>query len=200
MGQRVRSSLQALIYRDGILFLILAVIPTIVAVALFYTGKTAPAQSATMTLTATLHSLLAARAYRNLSDMCERLPFSMRIKVSNGTVLDADTLGRIAFMMGAPQDSKLEDQISHRPDSSCLSKPGFESAFAYNNGSIADNWNSTTTAASPDVKEEVTSISSPRLSMQTSSQTDNGSNSVHIITKQEILREEDDIHSMYRFK
>lgn len=163
MGKRVRSSLQALVYRDGILFLILAVVPTTLAVALFYAGNTAPAQSATMTLSATLHSLLAARAYRNLSDLCERLPISMRYTVSNGTRLDADTLGRIAFIMGNPNDARLEQ------------------------GGRADM---TSPAYSFEAKEEINSLP---LSAQSSRGDSTSCNSIHIVTHQQVLRAPDDV-------
>lgn len=169
MGQRVRSSLQALVYRDGIIFLIMAFIPTLLAVALFYTGKTAPAQSATMTLSATLHALLATRAYRNLSDLCERLPISMRFKVSNGTKLDEDTLGRIAFIMGSPRDMHMEQGRSFEQH---IPPPPFD------------------TGCSLSGHENKTKSSSPTLSMH-SLQVDSTSctDTIHIVTHQQVSDE-----------
>jgi hypothetical protein len=157
MGRKVRSSLSSLIYRDGILFLILAMVPTIAAVVLFYAGKTPPAQSAPMTLAATIHSLLAARAYRNLSDLCERLPVSMRLKVSNGTKLDADTLGRIAFVMGAPHEHSLEQG---RKVSEQYGGPEYKNPFAYDasGGKDTSSW-----SGSPRIQRTATYEKSPRL-------------------------------------
>lgn len=214
LGRRVHSSLSELIYRDGIIFLIMALVPTIAAVILFYAGRTPPAQSASMTLAATCHSLLAARAYRNLSDLCERLPISMRLKVSNGTKLDADTLSRIAFIMGAPQDHNLEQGQMEET----FAKPEYQNAFSYETNTKEESWN-----GSPDLKASNSSAwnTSPEMgngswsntpalpsttwtatsrqhkkgansdtqSLSTRSYPDNASSSIQIITQQEVMRD-----------
>lgn len=97
--------------------MLLTCVPTAVAVALFYAGRSAPAQSSAMTLAAALHSLLACRAYRNLSNFCERLPVAWRVKVSNGTMLDRDTLARIAFITGGEAAiAEAEEQLATSVD------------------------------------------------------------------------------------
>jgi len=116
MGKRTQSSFTALIFRDGVKFMLLTCVPTAVAVALFYAGRSAPAQSSAMTLAAALHSLLACRAFRNLSNFCERLPVAWRVKVSNGTMLDRDTLARIAFITGGEAAiAEAEEQLTGSP-------------------------------------------------------------------------------------
>lgn len=207
MGRRVHSSLSEMIYRDGIIFLIMAIVPSVAAVILFYAGRTPPAQSASMTL--------AARAYRNLSDLCERLLISMRLKVSNGTKLDADTLSRIAFIMGAPQDHNLEQGQMNES----FGIPEFQDAFAYEtntkeesswNGSpnfkagSANAWNTSpelnsgswnNTPALPSTTWTATSgqlkkgVSADTQSLSNQSNTDNACTDIHIITQQEIMRE-----------
>lgn len=49
-----------------------------------------------------MHSLLACRAYRKLADFADALPasFCPRDGVANGTMLDPDTLARLAWMSG----------------------------------------------------------------------------------------------------
>ncbi|CEH16511.1 hypothetical protein CBOM_06452 [Ceraceosorus bombacis] len=84
--------------------------PTVAAVALYYAASTPPAQSSAMTLSATLHSLCAARAARNLESFCSRLPVSWRTKVANGSMLDQDTLARIAGHIGAYRHPDVEIQ------------------------------------------------------------------------------------------
>lgn len=73
---------------------------------MFFVGRTSAWQSSALTFSCIFHALCAMRAYSNLSDYCDRLPASLRYKVSNGTMLDRETLARIAFQVGPGLEDK----------------------------------------------------------------------------------------------
>ncbi|CAO1636792.1 unnamed protein product [Parajaminaea phylloscopi] len=103
-----RSSFWNILINDGISWCFMTMGPTAAAIFCFYLGKTVPAQSAALVISSTMHSLLACRAYRNLSDFADTLPtsFCPKKRVANGTMLDPDTLARLAWMTGgAPGDA-----------------------------------------------------------------------------------------------
>lgn len=114
MGKAVRSSFWTILFNDGISWCFLTICPTLTAIICFYLGKTIPTQSAALIVASTLHALLACRAYRKLSDFADTLPLSFcaRDKVRNGTMLDADTLARLAWISGNPEgDVPLSEHV-----------------------------------------------------------------------------------------
>lgn len=158
------SSLLNLLVRDGIIYAGICALPTIVAIAVFLIADdNASLRSSALTFTCLLHALLACRAFvsnkfslivfayltrltdhhtslfslaqMNLSNLCERLPTSIRMKVSSGTMLDQDTLARIAFHLGPSLEEKelgLNDPLprvnknNNRPSSgNSTKKTGF---------------------------------------------------------------------------
>lgn len=102
MSHAVRSPFSKVLINDGVAWCCLTVGPTFAAILAFYLAKTVAAQSVCLIISSTMHSLLACRAYRKLSDFAEALPasFCPRDKVANGTMLDPDTLARLAWMSG----------------------------------------------------------------------------------------------------
>jgi hypothetical protein len=103
MRRAARCGFWLVLLNDGISWSLFTLPPTMGAVFTFYLGKTTPAQGIALVISSTMHAIIACRAYRNLSDFADTLPLSFcaRDKVRDGTMLDQETLARLAWFTGA---------------------------------------------------------------------------------------------------
>ncbi|PWN22673.1 hypothetical protein BCV69DRAFT_296653 [Microstroma glucosiphilum] len=103
MRRAARCGFWLVLLNDGISWSLFTLPPTMGAVFTFYLGKTTPAQGIALVISSTMHAIIACRAYRNLSDFADTLPLSFcaRDKVRNGTMLDQETLARLAWLKGS---------------------------------------------------------------------------------------------------
>lgn len=113
--QAARSSFWTILLNDGISWCLLTLAPTLAAILCFYLGRTVPVQSTALVISSTMHAILACKAYRKLSDFAETLPpsFCPKEKVANGTMLDPDTLARLAWMSGSINGDLFRGNESH---------------------------------------------------------------------------------------
>lgn len=111
MRRAARCGFWLVLLNDGISWSLFTLPPTMGAVFTFYLGKTTPAQGIALVISSTMHAIIACRAYRNLSDFADTLPLSFcaRDKVRDGTMLDQETLARLAWFTGA---KGAEEEVS----------------------------------------------------------------------------------------
>lgn len=119
MRRAARCGFWLVLLNDGISWCFFTLPPTMGAVFTFYLGKTTPAQGIALVISSTMHAIMACRAYRNLSDFADTLPLSFRArdKVRDGTMLDQETLARLAWFTGA---AGAEEEGSSRKETSIV--------------------------------------------------------------------------------